>query len=282
MGAGATAGVQSVIDETSLNDTLSKLSIDEKLAFWTAVSESDAKAAIEGSEQLKEEFGKLPEENQTKFVEVITSVSNDPATGAPFMELANAKGKLWAKEATKDLTPEEMAVMDKDPDKKKEWAGKYREYVNENLKSIYQKVFDRHDVDKSGKINKEQASALFKNFAAMAKDGIEFAMTEYAETIALSLLGEGEHSEDDKKAKAEKVKASIGPACEAILKTYNDDSAKVDDAVFAVLAGEGGDGISFDNFLELFMDGSDLQKQAAEPFGFGEAAVMAKIAEVAA
>jgi len=147
MGAGATSGVQEVIDETKLNDALSKLSIDDKLKFWTTVSESDAKEAINGSDQMKSEFEKLSEENQEKFVTIITKVKTDPSAGAPFFELADEKGKAWLLEQTKEMSPEEQAKIDTDPEKKKEMMDKYRVYFTEELKPIYKKIFDRHDTD---------------------------------------------------------------------------------------------------------------------------------------
>lgn len=272
--------MQGVIDETSMNEALSKLSVDDKVKFWMTVTESDAEAGINGSEQMKAEFEKLSEENRAKFVELITKVKTDPTTGAPLLELAGEKGKAWYIEQTKDLSPEQQAAMDADPEKKKEWSEKYRAYVMEELKPIYARAFERHDTDKSGKLSKEQMAILSNNTTKMTIEGMEWGMQSFAPSIAVGLLGEGEHSDADKQAKTEKVLAAVKPAVEAIMKPYLDNKASKDDEVFAAL--DGGSGVTLDTFIELCIDGSETQKKMGEIIGLTEEGMMAKIGELAA
>lgn len=276
--------MQSEIDKSNLNEALNTLSIDEKLSFWTTVSETDAQAAIEGSAQMKEEFGKLSEDNQKALVEIIEKTKTDPTLGAPFLELANAKGKAWCLQETKDMTPEEMQAVDMDPEKKKAWMEKYHAYVQAELKPIYEKAFARHDTDHSGKVNKEQAVVFFRNLIAQCKDAGDFMMENYSEPIALQLLGkEGNEnpSDEEKKAKAEKVRGCFKPAMEAIEKAYLENKEASDTAAFDALA-DGGDGISFETFIQLFMDESEVQTKAIKIFGFDPESCMAKVGELAA
>merc|ERR1712072_651385 len=114
---------------------------------------------------------------------------------------------------------------------------------------------------------------------ALVKSSTEFMTSSFAEPIALGVLGEGEHSEETKKATVEKVGKAIPKMMEDMMKAYNDDKAAKDDAAFAVLAA-GADGISLENFIEFNIDESELQKKACEAWGFpGQEAWMAKIGE---
>jgi len=179
------------------------------------------------------------------------------------------------------LSPEEQRLLSTDPEKKKESVDKFKAFCQEHLRPIYQKVFDRHDTDKSGKINKEQSVAFFKNLKAEYKSVFVWRVEEYALAIAVGILEHipGEHSDDDKKAWVDKVKANGGAAIDAVIAQF----AKEDD-LFALC--DGGDGgIPFDNFYELFVVGTERQVKVADAFGMGEEhwkAVCVKIAELSA
>merc|ERR1711879_80320 len=151
---------------------------------------------------MGEEFGKLSEDNQKALVEIIEKTKTDPTLGAPFLELASAKGKAWCLQETKDMTAEEMQLADADPEKKKAWDEKYQAYVQAELKPIYEKAFAHHDTDHSGKVNKEQAVVFFRNLIEQCKDAGDFIMNNYSEPIALQILGENA-SDEEKKEKAE-------------------------------------------------------------------------------
>merc|ERR1711908_141044 len=106
MGAGATSGVENIVADTAMKEVFEGLGEDARKAFWEVVAKDGVEAAINSDEAVKEAFGKLSEDEQTKFKDDVKGVygKEEPAADAAPEETKEAEA---APEEAKEETKEE-------------------------------------------------------------------------------------------------------------------------------------------------------------------------------
>merc|ERR1712048_1197178 len=128
------------------------------------------------------------------------------------------------------------------------------------------KAFDRHDKNKNGTIEPDEAVVLFTNFSNLTARTFARTYAAFAPMIA-----------EKTGADEDKVKQQIEPAMAALAKEFADNKEERSNAAFKALDTDSKGSLSFDNFCIMVRTETPAQKEVYKAMGLDEEAFMSKI-----